>query len=983
MTYISSDISAATGVAADCSTQIATESKHELQKIRRTMRDMVALSALPAVWGALPLEGIAVSLAKVLLQSLHLDLIYIRLAGPEGGSLLDLVRSKHDSAVDVEAARRAFAPVLSGASQVATVAHPVTGQTLQATVTRFGLVEERSVLVTACARAGFPSEQDRLLLGFAASQVAVVSQRRRAEQALRQSEQRFIDFAEAAPAMLWVTEPDGARSFLSQGWCEFTGQTQAEGLTPAWLDTIHPDDRDAAYRQFVLINDHKKGMATEYRLRRADGQYRWVLDTCKERLGPRGEFLGFVGNILDISDRKQGEVDQMHLLRTVEIERQRLADIFQQSPSFMCVLAGPAHVFERVNDQYLRLIGHRDVLGMGIHEALPEVAGQGFAVLLDQVFQTGETYIGKDVTVRLQSADRRTVEEHSLDFVYQALRRVDGTITGIFVQGIDLTERKRAEAAQQHEADQRALLLSVARIILEAPAANAALFDLVFAMIKIPLGADLAFTHELQVDGRLAPVAASGTEPQDAAPLYCSTVVSTRQPLCAGASRIAGDPAAVMEQRLGVRAISCHPLLSRDGRVLGTFCVASKTRSAFSTSEIEFLQTVSHFLSLAWDRHKAEEALRRQERRKDEFLATLAHELRNPLAPVRTGLDLLNRAATLEETLKTRQIMERQVRHMVRLIDDLLEVSRITTGKIQLRKETFDARTALNAALEIGRPLMDEGRHQLSASIPDEPLLIHADPTRIAQVVGNLLINSAKYTPAGGRVELTAEKEGTSLAVRVHDNGAGLTAESLRNVFELFSQVGGTLDRSQAGLGIGLALVKRLVEMHDGSVAGASPGLGQGATFTVRLPLIAAAQSGGGLLQKSAAPREQARGHRVLVVDDNKDAAETLGMLLELGGNEVQRAHNGPDALAACDSFLPDIVILDIGLPCMSGYEVARSLRAHPRHCHATLVALTGWGTEEDRNRARRAGFDHHLTKPFDFEKMEEVLMKAPLPGHG
>lgn len=988
MNHISKVHSSGHDVTPDNSICIASECNEELHRIRRTMRDMVALSTLPAVWGGLAMDGIAASLAKVLLQTLHLDLIYVRIAAPGGSQLFDIARSKHQAEVDTSAVRLAFAPILSGTASVMTVAHPGTQEQLQATITRFGLVEDRGVVVTACSRADFPTEQDRLLLGFAANQVAVLSQRRRAEQALRKSEQRFFDFADSAPAMLWVTEADGSRSFLSHGWCEFTGQTQSQGLTAAWIDTIHPDDRAAACRQFALTNERKKGMATEYRLRRADGQYRWVLDTCNERIAPTGEFLGFVGNILDISDRKQSEVEQLRLLRTVEIERQRLADVFQQSPSFMCVLAGPEHVFERINDQFLRLIDHRDVLGATVRAALPEVIEQGFVALLDEVYRTGVTYVGKDVSIRLQSRDKRHTDEHILDFVYQAMRGVDGTITGIFVQGIDLTERKRAEAARRHEADQRSLLLSVAKAILEAPATNAALFELVFDMIKAPLNADLAFTYELRADKRLGLVVASGIQDEGLlhaerlgfAPAFCGMVAATRAPLSADEQRIAGDPLGAFEQRLGVRALSCHPLLSRDGSVLGTFSVASQTRSAFSSSQIEFLQTVSHFLSLAWDRHKAEEELRKQERRKDEFLATLAHELRNPLAPIRTGLDLLNRATSIEATVKTRQIMERQLRHMVRLIDDLLEVSRITTGKIQLRKEKIDVHVALNAALEIGRPLIDEGRHQLFTSISHEPLFIDADPTRIAQVIGNLLINSAKYTPQGGRIELTAQKEGADVVIRVHDNGTGLTAESLRDVFELFSQVGSTLDRAQAGLGIGLALVKRLVEMHGGSVSGDSAGLGQGATFSVRLPLLAASQDGAGSLTNVDKPGAETMAHRVLVVDDNKDAAETLCMLLGLTGHVVHSAHNGPDALAACDAFCPDIVFLDIGLPGMSGYEVARHLRANAQHCKVTLVALTGWGTEDDRNEARSAGFDHHLTKPFDLEKMEALLMRASPP---
>jgi CheY-like chemotaxis protein len=320
--------------------------------------------------------------------------------------------------------------------------------------------------------------------------------------------------------------------------------------------------------------------------------------------------------------------------------------------------------------------------------------------------------------------------------------------------------------------------------------------------------------------------------------------------------------------------------------------------------------------------------------------------------------------------------MERQVEHMVRLIDDLLDVSRITSGKVQLKKECIDVRTILDTALELSRPLIEESRHELFISSPKERLLLDADPTRMAQVVSNLLNNAAKYTPQGGRIELSAERDQNDVIIRVQDNGVGLTPEALPKVFELFSQIGKTLDRSQGGLGIGLTLVKRLVEMHGGQVTAESKGLGQGSTFIVRLPLAAVQVINGRQVAGEDGSRSLSVPRRILVVDDNVDGAETIAMLLILFGHMVKTVHNGPDVLEAARTFQPSVIFLDIGLPGMSGYEVAQQLGSDSNMNGLVLVALTGWGSEEDQRRAQSVGFEYHLTKPVGMEKLQSLLIE-------
>jgi signal transduction histidine kinase len=377
--------------------------------------------------------------------------------------------------------------------------------------------------------------------------------------------------------------------------------------------------------------------------------------------------------------------------------------------------------------------------------------------------------------------------------------------------------------------------------------------------------------------------------------------------------------------------------------------------------------------------HMAEQArqaedLRAADRRKDEFLAMLAHELRNPLAPIRNGLQILKMAADKPAAVaKTRDMMDRQVQHLSRLVDDLLDVSRITRGKAELRKGQVDLTAALGRAVETVRPLIEERRHKLIVTQPGRPVWVWADATRITQVVGNLLTNAAKYTEEGGRITLALEEPNGDAVIRVTDTGTGIPADMLPKVFELFTQVDRTLDRSQGGLGIGLTLVKSLVEMHDGTVAAHSGGVGKGSEFVVRLPKMPADQVA---LSRPKNGTDFADGprHRILVVDDNVDAGESLGQLLQFSGHQVVVAHSGPKAIEVSRAFQPRVALLDIGLPGMDGYELARSLRAEPFGPELLLIALTGYGQDEDRRRTREAGFDHHLTKPADPKVLVKIL---------
>jgi signal transduction histidine kinase/ActR/RegA family two-component response regulator len=368
------------------------------------------------------------------------------------------------------------------------------------------------------------------------------------------------------------------------------------------------------------------------------------------------------------------------------------------------------------------------------------------------------------------------------------------------------------------------------------------------------------------------------------------------------------------------------------------------------------------------------EELRVADTRKDEFIATLAHELRNPLAPIRTGLDLLLATPQSAQNSSTLAIMQRQLGHMVRLIDDLLDVSRITQGKLELKRERVALEDIINAAVEASRPSIHDHRHTLRVTLPSEPLWLDADLTRIAQTISNLLNNASKYTGPGGEIDLSVAREGDEVAIRVSDNGIGIPNDHLEDVFDMFSQVSRTLERSQGGLGIGLGLVRRLVEMHGGSASAASDGHGTGSTFTIRLPIPAQAPAAVDALSSPDLQAGPKLGAHILVVDDNEDAAEMLSMLLELAGHHARTVNDGASALAAARDSVPEAIILDIGMPGMNGYDVARKLREDDRFSKTALIALTGWGSREDKRKAIDAGFDFHLTKPVDAVEMRRVL---------
>jgi signal transduction histidine kinase/DNA-binding response OmpR family regulator len=425
------------------------------------------------------------------------------------------------------------------------------------------------------------------------------------------------------------------------------------------------------------------------------------------------------------------------------------------------------------------------------------------------------------------------------------------------------------------------------------------------------------------------------------------------------------------------------PLKAR-GRTLGALTMGQGSSGRrFSLADRALADDLAGRAAIALDNARLYRNVQEADRHKNEFLSMLAHELRNPLAPIRNAVHLLRLRGSNEPELKSiQEMVDRQVQQLIRLVDDLLDLSRITRGKIRLQTEPLNMAGVIARAVETSQPLLDARKHELTIALPPEPLRVQGDPVRLAQVLANLLNNAAKYTEEGGRIRLTAERADGEVVLRVTDNGVGIPANMLSSIFELFTQVDRSLDRAQGGLGIGLTLVHKLVEMHGGRVEAFSAGPNQGSEFVVHLPMLTLSEGHQPpeLVPSSRAdaPRSETRPCRVLIVDDNMDGARSLSMVLELRGHEVRACYDGVSGLAEAEVFEPEIVLLDIGLPGMDGFEVARRLRARPQSPQPLLVALTGYGQPDDVRRSREAGFDHHLVKPADPEALTALFPSAP-----
>ena len=666
-------------------------------------------------------------------------------------------------------------------------------------------------------------------------------------------------------------------------------------------------------------------------------------------------------------------------------------------------------VTARSGREALRRLLQQDFAVILLDVNMPDMDGLETAALIRQRKRTEHTPI---LFVTAFDDERRLREGYSLGAVDYILSPVSPEVLrtkiGVFVDLFRMTEQVKRQAEESvalaHEQAARAAVeeeskrlqfLAEAGVVLgrslDATATLRGLADL-----AVPFLADFAAAVLVEPDGGwrtetiYAPegiVAGADALPASIDELMLRAI-SERKTLrlesvpCPlfSVHRSSNPPEPTMNGKQGTGneevSVLAIPLKAR-GRVLGvlTLALGSSGRN-YEAADLSLAEELASRAAAALENARLYRDIQERDLRKNEFLAMLAHELRNPLAPIRNAVQILGQAKEQDSGTKwASDVIDRQVKQMVRLVDDLLDVSRITRGKVKLKTEPVDVAAAVASAVETSRPLIDERRHDLAVTLPASPLWVAADPARLAQILANLLNNAAKYTPEGGRITFMTEREGDAAVFRVRDTGVGIAAEMLPRVFDLFTQIDRSLDRAEGGLGIGLTLVHRLVEMHGGTVHVCSDGLGRGSEFVVRLPAVAAPSVSEEPTRngKHSAPLE-AGGLRILVVDDNRDSAHSLALLLEIQGHQVRTAYDGLAALDMVEEFDPEAVVLDIGLPRLNGYDAARRIRARPQSKPLLLVALTGYGHEDNRVQAQAAGFDHHLVKPVDLEILQQLF---------
>ncbi len=668
------------------------------------------------------------------------------------------------------------------------------------------------------------------------------------------------------------------------------------------------------------------------------------------------ELLARVGTRLEIS----------RLHADVERARARLYSQFMQAPVAMCVLAGPELVYDLANPLYERMVGRSGIVGKPIREVFPELPHDAAIFrTLGGVYASGEPFTAEEYPVPLDLDGNGTVEDVFFKFTAQPMRDAAGEVFSVVAVAVDVTTQVRAR--QEVEAARKLLETVVNQmpagvIIAEAPSGRTLLAN---ERVRSILGHAALPTRSIEDFSAYTAVHADGS------PLRADEYALTRA--------LAGE--AVLDEefsyahpdgRRRILAASAAPVYDADGRIVAAV-------NAFSDiTERKSIEERNRQLLVREREARAEAEV--ANRSKDEFLAMLGHELRNPLAPIVTALQLMQLRG--DETLhKERTIIERQVRHLVRLVDDLLDVSRITRGKVELRRERIEIAEIVAKAIEMASPLIEQRQHNLEVDVPRHGLAVEADAVRMAQVVANLLNNAAKYTEPHGTLRISARQdsamEGQTVVLRVLDTGIGLSAEILPRVFDLFVQERQALDRAQGGLGLGLAIVRVLVELHGGTVEARSEGHGRGSELIVRLPAAAAAADrpaspDAPRVEREIAARPDAL--RILIVDDNADAAELLATSVQIMGHMAGVANDGPTALQIAADFHPDVALLDIGLPVMDGYELARHLRELPGLEALRLIAVTGYSQEADRRHAAAAGFEHHLVKPIQLEQLHGLL---------
>ena len=820
-------------------------------------------------------------------------------------------------------------------------------------------------------------------------------ERSRVEVALRQSEERRRLALEAAELGAWQIDLVTNAFTTDERFRIIFGGTTEEMDYEQSVAAIHTDDQDRI-RQAVSAAtrpDDPAPYAEEFRVVHPDGSIHWIFAKGRanyDLLSPK-RLISFDGTVADISARKRDEERNLKLLKELETQHAFVKAVISQAPAAIVVADADTGQILLSNEEAHRIVKHDYHKGKRLEDYGTTYIREAFATdgsryvsgrwPLDRAL-CGETVVAEEIENVMFDQSRAFVSVNASPI------RVGEKVVAAVVAFHDITDRKLAEQAARFLAD-----------------ASAALAELVnfedtlqrVSQLAVTGFADWAIVDRTEATGSPRRIVVTHADPSKAdlasAIHRRFTSVPSRGPaniLRTGLAEIHSDitdemlvAAAVDEndlrllRKLGPKSSIGVPLKVQ-GETVGvlTFLLSESGRR-YGEKDLAVANDLASRASIAIENSLLYARLKDADRRKDEFLATLAHELRNPLAPIRNGLQLL--ALSDGEGItgeKVRTMMERQLGQMVRLVDDLLDVSRINQGKLELRLERIDIAKVLTSAVEISRPLIEQMGHTLEIMQPDHPVVINADLTRLAQVLSNLLNNAAKYSEREGHITLTAELHAGDVVVAVRDTGIGIAADQLPHIFEMFSQVKSALERSQGGLGIGLSLVNRLVEMHGGSIKARSDGLGKGSEFVVRLPVAVDSSRPESQIEENEDDLKTSL--RILVVDDNRDSADSLAQMLEFMGGDTRIAYDGEQAVTVAGEFQPDVIVLDIGLPKLNGYEACRRIRALPSSNGVMIIAQTGWGQDEDRQRTQEAGFDHHLVKPVDPTTLMKLLAMMP-----
>ena len=759
-----------------------------------------------------------------------------------------------------------------------------------------------------------------------------ITDRKRAELALRETERNYQALAEASAEVPYRMSADWSTLLALDGRGLFASSTSVAAW--AWVEQYLPRDEQARVRQAIShAIAGKNPFDLEHRVLLADGSTGWVRSRAVPILDENENLVTWFGAANDITARKDAEAA---LARSEAFAR----SVVGANADCMKGLSLDGRLmWMNDNGQHLMEVGDFAALRGTDWSSLWKAGGlQARAEVALATARAGGTGRFTGFCPTFAGTPRWW------DVAVTAIPGQDGRAQQLLAVSRDVTEQRAADEATRALSERLQLALDCSAVALFQQDR-----DLRYTWIHNPaLGFDAA-----QVVGKF------DADLMDIAADAEAVTALKRDVLRTGV----GQQHEVVIHHQGVAhsyRLLIEPLRDAASGITGVTC------AAIDITELK----------------QAEQALVDRDVQKDEFLATLAHELRSPLAPMRTGLQVLKLTQDPGTAQRTRLMMERQLGQMVRLIDDLLDISRITSGKVVLRLARIELQAAIHSAIEAVQPLLDASSQVLRLDLPAEPIWLQADPTRIHQVVNNLLTNAAKYSPPGSQIALGVHRAGAEAVVTVADQGEGIPQDMLTHIFDMFTQVDRTLDRAQGGLGIGLTLVKRLVEKHGGTVAVESAGLGAGSTFTLRLPMLDADDGLDSAVQASAdaaSATEPATDKRlrVLVVDDNADAAESLAELLALDGHDTRVADSGPAALTLVREFKPALVFMDIGMPGMSGHEAARRIRDDHPSAAVTLVALTGWGSEADRLKTQAAGFDHHFTKPLELDDLDRVLQQV------